>query len=148
MAGKRTEADEASNRERQNMYSTTYIKPSNMWRKRNDVYLKRLSATNAHKNEDFRSARRRLRNDGYNYGAPKCHDRGLGTLSRVVRFINIHNIFLLFEQINFNNKFYILITINFKQKELQIQKNSSLQVIFRKIIEHRHSMLTIDKGIS
>ena len=64
MAGKRTEADEASNRERENVYSSAYIKLSNMWRKRN-VYVERLSATNAHRSEDFRNARRRLRNDGY-----------------------------------------------------------------------------------
>ena len=71
MAGKRTEADEASNRETQNIYSTTYIKLSSMWRKRNDVYAERLSATNVHKSEGFRNARRRLRNDGY--------IRGVGT---------------------------------------------------------------------
>ena len=69
MAGKRTEADKASNRETQNIYSTTYIKLSNMWRKRNDVYVERLSATNTHKSEGFRNARRRL------YRAAKCHKR-------------------------------------------------------------------------
>ena len=65
MAGKRTEADKTSNREGQNMYSTTCIKLSNMWRKCNDVYVQRLSATNVHKSEGFRNAHRRLRNDSY-----------------------------------------------------------------------------------
>ena len=36
-----------------NVYSSTCIKLSSMWEKRNDGYLERLSATNAHNSEDF-----------------------------------------------------------------------------------------------
>ena len=49
----------------ENVYSSTYIKLSSMWEKRNDGYVERLSATNAHKSEDFRTACRRLWNNGY-----------------------------------------------------------------------------------
>ena len=53
MARKLTEADQASDQETENVYSSTYIKFSNMWRKCNDFYVELLSATNPHKSEDF-----------------------------------------------------------------------------------------------
>ena len=62
------EADEASNRETESVYITTYIKLSNMSRKCNDVYVQRLSVADAHKSEGFRNARRQLRNDDYTRG--------------------------------------------------------------------------------
>ena len=65
MAGKRLEADRARDPEAENVYSSTDIKLSNMFGKRNNVYVEGLSATNANKSEDFRTALRRLRNDGY-----------------------------------------------------------------------------------
>ena len=61
----RKEANETSDREIHNVYSSMYIKLSSMWRKRNDVYVEQLSATKAHKSEDFQTARRWLRNDVY-----------------------------------------------------------------------------------
>ena len=53
MVGKLMEADEASDGDTENPYSSAYIKLSNMWGKRRDVYVERPSATNAHKSEDF-----------------------------------------------------------------------------------------------
>ena len=43
MGEKQTEADEASEQETENVCSTMYIKFSNMWEKRNNVYLNQLS---------------------------------------------------------------------------------------------------------
>ena len=59
------EADETSDRETENVYSSTYIKLSNMWGKHNNVYVEWLSATNAHKGKDCRTAHQLLRNNGY-----------------------------------------------------------------------------------
>ena len=49
MAGKLMEADEASDWETEYVYSSTYIKLSNMCEKHNDVYVEQLGATNANK---------------------------------------------------------------------------------------------------
>ena len=49
----------------ENAYSTMYIKSSSFWRKRNDSYIERLSATNAHKSEYLLITHPQLSNDGY-----------------------------------------------------------------------------------
>ena len=59
------EADQTSDRETENVYSSTYNKLSNMWGKHISVYVEWLRATNAHKSKDYRTAHQLLRNNGY-----------------------------------------------------------------------------------
>ena len=51
--------------ERQRMCIVVHVSSFPTWEKHKDVYVERLSATNAHKSENFRTAHWWLRNDSY-----------------------------------------------------------------------------------